>query len=169
MSGHASHQIGLDADIWLMRPPRSRYSTQEREEISAVSVLLPDKREVSSTVWKRDHSVLIKAAAEDERVARVFVNPAIKRALCDGEDGDREWLRKIRAWYGHDAHIHVRLHCPDSDSKCRDQIPPPRGDGCGAELDWWFTEAPYKRAPAKSKPLRLSDLPPACRTIFEAH
>jgi penicillin-insensitive murein endopeptidase len=169
LSGHASHQIGLDADIWLMPPPNSRYSTQEREEISAVSVLLPGKREVSRAVWKHDHSVLIRAAAEDERVARVFVNPAIKRALCDGEDGDREWLRKIRAWYGHDAHIHVRLHCPDSDSECRNQMPPPPGDGCGTELDWWFTEAPYKRAPAKPKPLRLSDLPLACRTIFEAY
>ena len=168
LSGHASHQIGLDADIWLMPQPNSRFSTQEREEISAVSVLLPGKREISRTVWKHDHFVLIKTAAEDERVARVFVNPAIKRALCEGEYGDRDWLRKVRAWYGHDTHIHVRLHCPDSDSECRNQMPPPPGDGCGTELDWWFTEAPYKRAPAKAKPLSLSDLPMACRTIFKA-
>lgn len=171
LTGHASHQSGLDADIWLMPPPDRRYSKEEREQVSAVSVLLDGKRQVSQTMWDEHRAALIRAAADDDRVARIFVNPAIKRALCESERADRRWLRKIRAWYGHHDHIHVRIKCPSGNAGCRNQPPPPPGDGCGAELDWWFTDAPYRKPdkPAKPKPpLRMSDLPAACQAVYEA-
>jgi penicillin-insensitive murein endopeptidase len=171
LSGHASHQIGLDADIWLMPSPPRRFSHEEREKVSAVSVLLPGERKVDPARWSADHYELVKAAAEDARVARVFVNPAIKRTLCGTAGDDRPWLRKVRAWYGHDDHIHVRLGCPEGNGTCRNQALPPPGDGCGAELDWWFTEAPYRKPdkPAKPKPgMYMSDLPRACQAIYAA-
>jgi penicillin-insensitive murein endopeptidase len=59
----------------------------------------------------------------------------------------------------------VRLACPAGDTECVDQNPPPAGDGCGADLDYWFTPAPYK--PVKpSPPLTLADLPKQCRAVL---
>ncbi len=82
---------------------------------------------------------LLETAARSPGVARIFVNPAIKRALCREAGADRDWLRRIRPWWGHDDHFHLRLSCPPGEPECRDQPAPPAGDGCGAELDWWFT------------------------------
>lgn len=42
LTGHASHQVGLDADIWLTPMPKKRFSDAERESVSAVSMLKPD-------------------------------------------------------------------------------------------------------------------------------
>jgi penicillin-insensitive murein DD-endopeptidase len=99
-------------------------------------------------------------------VARIFVNPAIKRALCREAGPDRAWLAKIRPWWGHNYHFHVRLSCPRGESECRDQALPPPGDGCGKELDWWFTEEALHPAPSPPrKPLRLADLPQACAAL----
>ena len=39
LTGHASHQIGLDADIWLTPMPDRRLSASERETMSAVSMI----------------------------------------------------------------------------------------------------------------------------------
>ena len=36
--GHASHQIGLDADIWMLPPPSLSLTRSEREQISSISV-----------------------------------------------------------------------------------------------------------------------------------
>ena len=38
-SGHASHQLGLDADIWMLPPPTLGLSPQQRENLSSVSVV----------------------------------------------------------------------------------------------------------------------------------
>lgn len=178
LTGHASHQSGLDADIWLMPAPARRYSAEERETVSAVSAIgaaaeVPAGNwRVDPAVWTAGHAAVLRAAAGDPRVARIFVHPAIKRALCEtAGEGPRGWLGRIRPWYGHHYHFHVRLACPVGDADCRDQAPPPAGDGCGAELDWWFTEEPYRppETPPKPKPpLRLADLPAACRQVLQA-
>ena len=39
LTGHASHQIGLDADIWLNPMPNRTLTAAERENISAVSMI----------------------------------------------------------------------------------------------------------------------------------
>lgn len=177
LTGHASHQIGLDADIWLMPAPPRPYTPVERETVSAVSVIgaraeVPSGNwTVDPTIWTAGQAAAIRAAARDARVARIFVHPAIKRALCAGAGKERGWLAKVRPWYGHHYHFHVRLACPADSPDCRDQAPPPRGDGCGAPLDWWFTAAPYrkpKKPPPPRPPLRLADLPAACARVLEA-
>src|SRR6187397_3216725 len=38
-TGHASHQVGLDADIWLTPLPKRTLSRNEREDMSAVMML----------------------------------------------------------------------------------------------------------------------------------
>ena len=87
--------------------------------------------------WTPAHAALIKTAAEDPLVQRIFVNPAIKRALCRDPGHDRAWMSKVRAYWGHDYHFHVRLRCPADSPDCKPQDPVQAGDwsGFGTELD----------------------------------
>ena len=174
-SGHRSHQSGLDVDIWLQPVPEAGITAAERETLSAVSVVAADGARVDARRWTMAHLRLIRTAASFAEVDRIFVNPAIKQALCDGAGdagaGERTWLRKVRPWWGHVSHMHVRLACPDASSACEAQPPIPEGDGCGADLAWWFsaeaTEEATKKAKAPpARALTLDDLPPACRTVL---
>lgn len=172
LTGHASHQIGLDADIWLTPMPDRILTVEERETMSAVSMLGSDGKSVDPKIFGKRQLAILKLAASQPEVARIFVNPAIKKALCERASGDRGWLRTVRPWWGHDFHFHVRLQCPAGDPSCKPQDPPPPGDGCGAELDAWFKppeEPPKPAKPAKPKPpLTLKDLPPACSQVLVA-
>ncbi len=172
ITGHASHQIGLDADIWLTPMPHRELTRQEREETSATDVVASSRRDVDPTIWTPGHAAVIKAAALDPLVERVFVNAAIKKALCR-EPGDHAWMSKVRPWWGHDYHFHVRLNCPSGSPECKPQPPVPTGDGCGKELDWWFSDAVLHPVPPpvpeKPKPqLTMAGLPPACRDVLAA-
>ena len=177
LSGHASHQIGLDADIWLMEMPEKRLSKKRRETISAIS-MRKNNKEINLKRWTDKHARLIRRAASYDEVARIFVHPTIKKALCKFAGKDRKWLRKIRPWYGHHYHFHVRLKCQSPKGKCKNQAPPSPGDGCGKNLSWWLSDAPYRRKkPPKRKPkikykpkppLTLAGLPAACKTVLYA-
>ena len=172
LTGHASHQIGLDADIWLTPMPNRTLSAAEREQMSAVKVVREDALDIDPTRWTPAHMALIRAAAEQPEVERIFVNPAIKKAICRDATGDRSWLQKVRPMYGHDYHFHVRIACPDGEGTCREQDPTPRGDGCDASLAYWFSDAvmhPKLNPDAKPKPpLTLAQLPAACREVLLA-
>ena len=172
-SGHASHQIGLDADIWLTPMPKREYTNAERENLSATMIVRPDKLDVDAAVWNPSLVSVIKAAAQDDEVERVLVNAAIKKALCRDAKGDRSWLQKVRPYWGHDYHMHVRLSCPADSPDCRPQDPVVAGEGCGDALDWWFSEGnihpqPPKVPPKPKPPMMLSDMPPACREVVLA-
>ena len=88
ITGHASHQVGLDADIWLTPMPNRELTREEREEMSATMAVAPSRLDVDPSVWTPAHAALIRAAAEDPKVQRVFVNAAIKKALCRGAGND---------------------------------------------------------------------------------
>jgi penicillin-insensitive murein endopeptidase len=125
--------------------------------------------DIDPTAWTSQHRLLLEVVAREPLVERVFVNPAIKRALCREGGPERSWIVKIRPWWGHDYHFHVRLYCPDGNPQCRPQAPPPPGDGCGKELDWWFTQEALHPPPSPpQKPLRLGDLPSACGALVAA-
>lgn len=167
--GHASHQMGLDADIWLMEMPAEPLSLEARETLPFQTVIGDDGTADPARLTPALR-LLIEVAARDERVGRIFVNPVIKRALCETAGSDRGWLRRVRPWYGHDKHFHVRLKCPAGSPACRRQAPPPSGDGCGAPLDYWFSPEPYRpkpKGPAKG-PLKVADLPALCRRMARA-
>jgi penicillin-insensitive murein endopeptidase len=167
-SGHASHQTGLDVDIWLQPMPDHVLSAKERESLSAISVLKEGTRLVDSKLFGEAERMLVYRAAWLPGVARIFVAPGIKKSLCAINWRDRSFLQKIRPWYGHDDHIHVRLSCPSGASSCADQDPVPPGDGCGADLDYWFTDAPYLPSNIPpSPPLTLADLPKACAAVLK--
>ena len=168
-SGHASHQSGLDVDIWLLPMPDRRLSENERETLSAVSVLEQGTRRVDPGRFGEAERLLIYRAARLPGVARVFVAPGIKQSLCAITWRDPSFLNKVRAWYGHDDHIHVRLACPEGAALCVDQAEPPPGDGCGEELAYWLSEEPYKPSDAPpAPPLTLADLPKACTSVLRA-
>jgi penicillin-insensitive murein endopeptidase len=169
LTGHASHQVGLDADLWLTPMPARRLSRGEREEMSAVNMVRPDWLDVDPAVWTTQHTALIRAVSRDAGVARIFVNPAIKRALCREAGSDRGWLSKVRPTYGHNYHFHIRMACPRGEDGCRDQDPPPAGDGCGAELAHWFTPEMLHPKPSPPRPpLTMAQLPPECRRVLLA-
>jgi penicillin-insensitive murein endopeptidase len=166
LTGHASHQLGLEADLWLTPMPDRRLSAAERDQMPATDVVAANGDDVDPEAWRPEHRKLLEAAARSPGVARIFVNPAIKRALCREAGGDRGWLRRIRPWWGHNYHFHLRLECPRGDNDCQGQPAPPAGDGCGAELDWWFTpEARHPKPGPPERPLRVADLPPGCAAL----
>nr|WP_244577917.1 penicillin-insensitive murein endopeptidase [Hoeflea halophila] len=176
LSGHASHQIGLDADIWLTPMPDRTLSAAERENLSATSMLKRNSLYVDDRVWTPAHGRLLMRAASYPEVERIFVHPGIKKKLCDSWDGDRAAMSKIRPYYGHHYHFHIRIKCPPGASGCKSQNPPPPGPGCDKSLAWWFTDEPW--APAKPKKdtrpkpekreIQLSDLPSACSLVAMA-
>ena len=176
LSGHRSHQIGLDADIWMLPPERLDLSREARENISSISLRRSNGAYVNSN-WSAQHHAILKAAAEDPRVARIFVFPGAKVKMCDTETGDRSYLRKIRPWWGHHYHFHVRLNCPRGARGCVDQAPPPPGDGCDGARQWVadiLDPPPPKPADPnapKPKPRRdytLTDLPQQCAAVLSS-
>lgn len=164
-SSHRSHQNGLDLDVWFLLADSPGQAQRDWPESGAPPSMVAAGGLSVNGLWGPDQRLLLKLAAEDGRVERIFVNPAIKQRLCDGERGDRGWLRKLRPWRGHDAHFHVRLKCPAGSPDCKAQAPLPAGDGCGAELAWWFTaEARQPRKTAEDKP--PPPMPAACRALL---
>ncbi len=180
-SGHSSHQIGLDIDIWMLPPQRLNLSRRERENISSISVRTDDQRSINRN-WTPAHHQILKAAASDNRVDRIFVAAAVKIEMCrTATRSDRNWLQKIRPLYGHNTHFHVRLKCPRGNRLCKTQTPTVRelskgGDGCDETLTWWVTD--YLRPPDPNAPktpaaprrsvrdYTMSDLPRQCQNVL---
>jgi penicillin-insensitive murein endopeptidase len=171
LNGHSSHQIGLDADIWFTPMPDHVQSREEREFSFPADVVAKNQQDVDPEVWTRTRTDLIRTAAQDPAVTRIFVNAAIKKALCRETGPDRAWLAKVRPWYGHAEHFHVRIDCPADSPACKPQPPVPDGDGCGRELDYWTKHPVLPPSPMaeKSKPgITLAGLPSACDVIVTA-
>jgi penicillin-insensitive murein endopeptidase len=173
LSGHASHQIGLDADVWFMQMPNRRLSANERETLGAESVLKPNSLYVDDHKWTKAHETLLRRTATYHEVERILVHPGIKKKLCDTASGDRGWLRKVRPFWGHDSHFHIRIACQPGSTECKKQEATAPGDGCDKSLAWWFSEEPWRPASGPAKPkardiMTMQQLPAACRTVLDA-
>ena len=173
LTGHASHQLGLDADIWLTPMPDRKLSPSERENMSAVSMLKGDSLYVDDRKWTPAHTALIRHAASYRDVERIFVHPGIKKKLCDTVSGDRRWLNKVRPFWGHHYHFHIRIGCPPGSTGCKPQQGTGSGDGCDKSLDWWFTDEPWKPAKGPAKPkardvMTMKSLPRECQAVLDA-
>lgn len=172
-SGHSSHQTGLDIDIWL-RLADQPLSYNELQLPKPMSVVDLQRYSILDHRWDERHFELIRYAAQSKGVARIFVHPVIKEQLCSQEEGkDRSWLRKVRPWWGHHYHFHVRLSCPDSSRNCVDQAPPPAGDGCGYELASWKPKAVVPAKPSAKnvvvKPKREKVIPSQCQPLIRTN
>lgn len=177
-SGHASHQMGLDADVWMLPPARLNLSRREREEISSVSVRTDDQRGLTRH-WTAQHAQLLRAAASDPRVDRLFVAAAVKIELCrTATPADTAWLQRIRPIQGHNTHFHVRLRCPEGSRDCQAQTPTVAelsngGNGCDDTLMWWVTDflnppaAPAEPAQPRRHPrdYTFAELPRQCEQV----
>ena len=170
-SGHRSHQLGLDIDIWMLPGDNMRLGRKARENISSISL----RRSAGAFVndnWTRQHHEILKAAAKDRRVARIFIFPAAKVQMCNEETGNKAWLRKVRPWWGHHYHFHVRLKCPENAGACTNQAPPPAGDGCDQAQEWVdnILNPPPPDPNAKPAPPRrelvMADLPQQCAQVL---
>ncbi|MDR3463464.1 MAG: penicillin-insensitive murein endopeptidase [Beijerinckiaceae bacterium] len=173
-NGHASHQIGLDADVWLRPMLDRRLNREEREEMPSLMMVREDRLDVDPRVWTPDTMGAIEAAARDRQVERIFVNAAIKRAICRDAKGDRSWLAKVRPMWGHDYHFHIRLACPANETTCEEQDPiPGTGDGCDASLAHWFSDGilhprPSPHPPRPKPPITMAAMPAECRMVAAA-
>ncbi|WP_214477149.1 penicillin-insensitive murein endopeptidase [Mesorhizobium sp. dw_380] len=172
-TGHASHQIGLDADIWLTPMPSRPLSMAQRESMSATLMVDEKTHLVKDALWTPAHTALLKQAASYAEVERILVNPGIKKKLCDTVKGDRAWLRKIRPFWGHDYHFHMRIGCQPGSPNCKAQEATPDDDGCGKPLAWWFTQEPWRPnknpdAPKARDLMTMANLPKECRAVLDA-
>lgn len=170
-SGHVSHQSGLDVDIWFRRS-QAPLSAAELARPIAVDMLRPDGRAADPERFGPVEVELLKLVATRANVERILVNPALKRAACSMAAGDRSWLRRIRPWWGHNMHFHVRLACPAGQDQCEPGPPIPPGDGCGPDLDWWLSdeavEALRQRLLKAREPAPPKTLPATCVAILRA-
>jgi penicillin-insensitive murein endopeptidase len=165
LTGHDSHQNGLDADVWLTTRA-NRPTTSERETLSAQSFVIG--RKTLKPAFGPAHANVLATAADNSAVNRIFVSPAIKRYMCRNF-ATASWLYRLRSWWGHEDHFHVRLKCPGGNPQCREQdVLDPSNNGCGAELDWWFSkeaDREWARLSASTEPRKFPELPAACAAL----
>jgi penicillin-insensitive murein endopeptidase len=176
LNGHASHQIGLDADIWLTPMPNRKLTAAERDHFPENDMLRKGSMYVDNRVWTQAHENVIMRAASYPEVERIFVNPGIKKKLCETWKGDVSLLWKVRPMYGHNYHFHVRIKCPPGSAGCTPQVAPPSDSGCGKELTQWFNRLKPRPVPKyadrpKVKPVKptyltLNSLPKACSMVL---
>ncbi len=166
-SGHRSHQNGLDVDIWLQLTDK-RWSAQQLKKPVAIDLVDSNGKQVIEAHWTSNITRLIKLSAQDNAVARIFVHPAIKRKLCETAGNERQWLRKIRPWFGHRAHMHIRLNCPKESKECIAQPIPPYGDGCGSELASWLEDS-HALPSVKPQDQKVPLLPATCQKLVDHH
>lgn len=174
-SSHISHQTGLDVDIWYLRKldltttfkggTRRELTPDWRETVSAQSVVDYKKLQLNSN-WSKTIDPLLLWLAAQPNVNRFFVHPVIKKYFCKNYRSKYS-LKKMRPWYGHDDHLHIRLSCPPEDKNCEVQDPIPSTDGCGIELDWWFSDEANRPPIIDSKKQRVFHLPERCRALTQ--
>ncbi len=167
---HASHQIGLDADIWYkLYDPKQNLNESNIETLSPTDMVSSDGKKISE-YWSADNENILRMAARNNNVDRIFVNAAIKKQFCS-KYKDEIWQRKIRAWWGHNEHFHVRLKCPANSPECVMTVGAVNVDGCDSSLNWWFSDEALhpqakKEAPISEKEI-FSRLPKRCQEILK--
>lgn len=168
---HRSHQLGLDVDIWFYQLSRGRVlSRRETEKLPMLSMVRAAEARLDPMHWSPNYEDILRSAAQDPEVERIFVNPILKQVFCQHRRNDRSWLHKIRPWWGHKAHFHVRLRCPSDSPQCQVQKPPPPGEGCDEHLEQWVKELqqaalspPQEKKIPSPKPVVL---PQACQAVL---
>jgi penicillin-insensitive murein endopeptidase len=165
---HASHQTGLDIDIWnTFLSGDNKLSLAERKDLQPNEIVLKDGKTLTKH-WGKLNEKAILSAASHENVDRIFVNAAIKKTFCE-RHYEHPAQYKIRAWWGHDMHFHVRLKCPENSPECEKQAALDENDnGCEPKkLSWWFSkEAIEELLKNKLKKPEPKILPERCQKML---
>ena len=103
-------------------------------------MVAPDRKDVDPNVWTPAHTASSRRPRGSRGRAHLRQR-GDQEELCEEAGDDRAWLNKVRQYWQHDYHFHVRIHCPADSPNCKPQQAVPAGDGCGKDLDWWFTDA----------------------------
>jgi len=153
--------------------PNRQLSRNEREEMSAIMMVRADRLDIDPGVWTPSHLAVIRAAAKEPSVQRIFVNAAIKKALCAKPKTTQLALQGA-------ADVRPRLSLPyphqmsGRRGECERQPEPSEGEGCSAgDLAYWFKDSvihpkPPKVPPKPKPPMTLAQLPAACRQVLAA-
>ena len=170
-TGHASHQIGLDADIWLTPMPDHTLSREDARGNVGDQRRARDGLDVDQSRWTPDHLAVIRAAAQSAAVERIFVNAAIKKAICREATGDRVVAQQGAPDVGAQLplpHPHglsgrrERLHRAGSRRARRRlrsaRLVVPAGGPAPAPLD----------TTKKKPPMTMAALPQECRAVLKA-
>lgn len=144
-----SHQLGLDADISFIVDPKSPVKGAFK------SVLDSKKKKVNRKLLTKESLLVMKLFAQEANVERLLVHPLVKKEICERLPKEK-WMGKIRPWWKHDDHFHLRISCPKGNTECVPQNPPPDHDDCDSEAyHWWFSqEAEDIRQGRQKKPAR---------------
>ena len=134
--GHAAHQIGLDVDVWLTPEglrQKTKVTEEAREKVEMQTVLDGTRKQLDPKRWHAKFADQILWFASQPEVDRIFVHAAIKKKLCETHR-THPALKKVRPWYFHDSHFHVRIRCPAGQTACESQAPV-NEVGCDASID----------------------------------
>ncbi len=124
---HASHQIGIDADLG--------YPTTS-DSVKFPVVVQMKNRQYNPSIYSAEKTyALLKFtfSQPDIRVDRVFMDRTIKKSLCDYAKSKNEFNSKDKELVnrifnsidhvdGHGDHFHLRLKCSSYDPACRNKL-----------------------------------------------
>jgi len=133
ISGHGSHQNGLDVELAFYRLDGVEQSADYRNGFLENMV---KKGKISKNFDVVRNWELVKSLHRFGRVNRIFIDKVIKKELCKhaeflGEkDSYVDVLKSLRPYPYHGDHLHVRIECPENAPKCRNQIDHGEGVGC---------------------------------------
>lgn len=133
LSSHKSHQNGLDADIAYFRKDR-------REQNPELNIPFDEgfvkNGKLTANFDVERNWYFFNVMVSTGRVKRLFVDLAIKRAMCAHARGlgidieKSETLRRMRIEPLHHDHVHLRINCPKKSPNCQQQLDPPEGSAC---------------------------------------
>ena len=124
LTGHASHQVGLDADIWLTpMPDRAADRPGARGDVGDLDAGRRHESRVDPKVWTTAHV----APHQARRLlsggrARASSTPRSRRRCArrrQGQGSRAGW--QGAAYWGHHYHFHIRIGCPDGSANCEAQ------------------------------------------------
>ena len=136
--------------------------------MSARAVVEPGPHEVVEDEWTPALGGMIRRAALDPRVERIFVAPGIKKKLCETTGSDRDWLRRCAPIMG--TTTISTSACPARPAHRAAPRPRRRPATAAAPILISGSRRALGAAdsPAPDRPLMLADLPSACRTVLQA-
>lgn len=130
-------------------------------------MLRKDHLEINAKKWDETYTTQLMWFAGQPETERIFVNAAIKRRLCKQFPGDPR-LARLRPWYFHDDHFHLRLKCPEGETACAPQEAA-KGVECEEkDLAYWFSsEVIEKFSKSEPTPPFEANLPMECRSLID--